>query len=241
MRRSRRELFNKSLVKRLAALGYLGGQPGLDTARILTDYVGWERHPLLRRWAQRVLATNAFGSSGTPRLGPHRDARWRSQQLVFYRRRFWRDHERTGAVPHRLQRSAPALLVDRTGQLRAATVGERPNFSIPHRVRHPHGGGLQRERSTREADWRKRLSSRCSTKARKSRCTSPDIARRVILVVLFDNRTTLGLVRLKMLKPTVMELTQLFEKVLRSRPIGQRPRTCWPGPTAMKFSDKLFQ
>jgi hypothetical protein len=55
MRRSRRELFNKSPVRRLAALGYLGGQPGLDTARILTDYVGWERHPLLRRRGQRVL------------------------------------------------------------------------------------------------------------------------------------------------------------------------------------------
>ncbi len=55
MRRSRRELFNKSPVRRLAALGYLGGQPGLDTARILTDYVGWERHPLLRRRGQRAL------------------------------------------------------------------------------------------------------------------------------------------------------------------------------------------
>jgi hypothetical protein len=37
-----------------------------------------------------------------------------------------------------------------------------------------------------------------------------DVARRVILVVLFDNRTTLGLVRLKM-KETVAELTKLFE------------------------------
>lgn len=55
MRRSRRELFSKSPVRRLAALGYLGGQPGLDTARILTDYVGWERHPLLRRRGERVL------------------------------------------------------------------------------------------------------------------------------------------------------------------------------------------
>jgi hypothetical protein len=55
IRRSRRDLFSRSPVKRLAALGYLGGQPGLDTARILTDYVGWERHPLLRRRAQLVL------------------------------------------------------------------------------------------------------------------------------------------------------------------------------------------
>ncbi len=36
-----------------------------------------------------------------------------------------------------------------------------------------------------------------------------DIARRIILVILFDNRTTLGLVRLKV-KGTVEELTRLF-------------------------------
>jgi hypothetical protein len=39
-----------------------------------------------------------------------------------------------------------------------------------------------------------------------------DVARRVILVVLFDSRTTLGLVRIKM-KQAVVELTQLFEIV----------------------------
>lgn len=55
IRRSRRDLFSKSPVRRLAALGYLGGQPGIETARILTDYVGWEQHPLLRRRAERVL------------------------------------------------------------------------------------------------------------------------------------------------------------------------------------------
>lgn len=55
IRRSRRDLFSKSPVRRLAALGYLRGQPGVDTARILTDYVGWERHPVLRRRAELVL------------------------------------------------------------------------------------------------------------------------------------------------------------------------------------------
>lgn len=55
IQRSRRDLFSKHAVKRLAALGYLRGQPGLDTARILTDYVGWERHPGLRRRAERLL------------------------------------------------------------------------------------------------------------------------------------------------------------------------------------------
>jgi hypothetical protein len=55
MRRSRRELFSRNPLKRLAALGYLSGRPGLDTARILTDYVGWERHPALRRRGERLL------------------------------------------------------------------------------------------------------------------------------------------------------------------------------------------
>lgn len=55
IRRSRRNLFSKSPVRRLAALGYLGGQPGIETARILTEYVGWEQHPLLRRRAELVL------------------------------------------------------------------------------------------------------------------------------------------------------------------------------------------
>ena len=55
IRRSRRDLFSKSPVRRLAALGYLGGQPGLDTVRILTEYVGWERHPSLKRRGERSL------------------------------------------------------------------------------------------------------------------------------------------------------------------------------------------
>jgi hypothetical protein len=54
-KRSRRDLLSKHPMKRHAALGYLSGKPGLDTARILTDYVGWERHPGLRRRAERLL------------------------------------------------------------------------------------------------------------------------------------------------------------------------------------------
>ena len=55
IRRSRRDLFSKQPWRRLAALGYLGGQPGLETARILADYVRWERHPDLRRRGERLL------------------------------------------------------------------------------------------------------------------------------------------------------------------------------------------
>ena len=55
IRRSRRDLFSKNPVKRLAALGYLSGRPGLETARILAEYVGWERHPGLKRRGERLL------------------------------------------------------------------------------------------------------------------------------------------------------------------------------------------
>lgn len=55
IQRSRRGLFSKNPYRRLAALGYLNGQPGLDTARILSDYVRWERHPALRRRGERIL------------------------------------------------------------------------------------------------------------------------------------------------------------------------------------------
>src|SRR5213083_2978808 len=66
-----------------------------------------------------------------------------------------------------------------------------------------------------------------------------DVARRVILVVLFDNRTTLGLVRLKM-KETVTELAKLFDEVFKRAGSGQ------PGqPNILAGADdeidKLFQ
>jgi hypothetical protein len=53
--RSRRELFNRSPVRRFAALGFLAGRPGLETARLLADYVSWETRPVLRRRGQLLL------------------------------------------------------------------------------------------------------------------------------------------------------------------------------------------
>ena len=55
VQRSRRELFNRSALRRLAALGYLAGLPGVETARLLADYLNWETQPLLRRRGQVVL------------------------------------------------------------------------------------------------------------------------------------------------------------------------------------------
>lgn len=55
MYRSRRQLFGRSRVGRLAALGYVGGQPSIESARLLRDYVAWETLPKLRRRGERAL------------------------------------------------------------------------------------------------------------------------------------------------------------------------------------------
>ena len=55
MRRCRRDLFGPSRLGRLAALGHLSGQPGVETARLLLEYVRWESEPVLRRRAERLL------------------------------------------------------------------------------------------------------------------------------------------------------------------------------------------
>jgi hypothetical protein len=50
-----RDLFSPRPLRRLAALGYLAGQTGVDTIRVLRDYLAWERQPVLRRRAQAIL------------------------------------------------------------------------------------------------------------------------------------------------------------------------------------------
>jgi hypothetical protein len=55
VQRSRRELFSRSPMRRYAALGFLAGRPGVETARLLRDYVNWETRPALRRRGQHLL------------------------------------------------------------------------------------------------------------------------------------------------------------------------------------------
>ena len=55
VQRSRRELFSRSPMRRYAALGFLSGRPGVETARLLRDYVNWETRPALRRRGQHLL------------------------------------------------------------------------------------------------------------------------------------------------------------------------------------------
>ena len=54
-RRYRNDLFHASPLRRLAALGWLEGQPGADTLRLIRDYLAWERVPLLQRRAGGLL------------------------------------------------------------------------------------------------------------------------------------------------------------------------------------------
>jgi hypothetical protein len=51
----RRDLFSPRPLRRLAALGFLAGQSGVDTVRLLRDYLAWERQPMLRRRAEAIL------------------------------------------------------------------------------------------------------------------------------------------------------------------------------------------
>jgi hypothetical protein len=45
----RRDLFSKHPLRRMAALSYLRGRPTVNTARLLREYVAWERSPMLRQ------------------------------------------------------------------------------------------------------------------------------------------------------------------------------------------------
>jgi hypothetical protein len=55
MKRSRRDLFSKSPLKRLAAMGYLGGQATLENVQLLSEYCRWEPNPMLQKRASRLL------------------------------------------------------------------------------------------------------------------------------------------------------------------------------------------
>ena len=56
MKRSRRDLFSKSPLKRLAAMGYLGGQATLENVQLLAEYCRWEPNPMLQKRASRLLS-----------------------------------------------------------------------------------------------------------------------------------------------------------------------------------------
>jgi predicted regulator of Ras-like GTPase activity (Roadblock/LC7/MglB family) len=112
-----------------------------------------------------------------------------------------------------------ALLVDRSGQL-VATVGERPKFD-PTAFSTLAAADFSANDQLAKLIGEKDFNSLFHQGVKESMYLA-DVARRVILVVLFDNRTTLGLVRLKM-RQTVVHLTQLFERVFSRAAAAANP------------------
>jgi predicted regulator of Ras-like GTPase activity (Roadblock/LC7/MglB family) len=147
-----------------------------------------------------------------------------------------------GAITQSLERflqessARCALLVDRSGQL-VATVGEKPTFD-PTAFATLTAADFSANDQLAKLIGEKEFSSLFHQGERDSMYLA-DIANRVILVVLFDGRTTLGLVRLK-LKATVDELAKLFRAVFERGAAGQPAQ-----PSVLAGADdeidKLFQ
>ena len=146
-----------------------------------------------------------------------------------------------GAITQSLQRflyesnARCALLVDRSGQL-VATVGEQPKFdptAFATLTAADFSANDQLARLIGETDFNSLFHQ-----GEKESMYLADVARRVILVVLFDSRTTLGLVRLKM-KQTVDELSKLFEEMFKRAASDASQPNILAG--ADDEIDKLFQ
>ena len=110
-----------------------------------------------------------------------------------------------------------ALLVDRAGQL-VVTVGEAPTHAgfdptaFASLTAADFSANDQLARLLGERDF-----ATLFHQGERESMFLADVARRVILVVLFDTRTTLGLVRLK-LRAAVDELTAHFEAMFAPEP-----------------------
>lgn len=105
--------------------------------------------------------------------------------------------------------SRSALLVDRTGQL-LANAGEDLSFdptAFASLTAADFSANDQLAKMIGEDEF-----ASLFHQGEKESIYLADIARKVILVVLFDNRTTVGMVRLKV-KQAVSELTQIFEEM----------------------------
>jgi len=103
------------------------------------------------------------------------------------------------------------LIVDRTGQM-IAIVGEVPEFdptAFASLTAADFSANDQLARMIGEPEF-----GALFHQGEKESMYLADIARRVILVVLFDNRTTLGLVKLRV-RHAVGELNRVFEDMFK--------------------------
>lgn len=113
-----------------------------------------------------------------------------------------------------------ALLVDRAGQL-VTTVGEQPTFdsaAFASLTAADFSANDQLASLIGEEEF-----DSLFHQGQKESMYLADVGRRLILVVLFDRQTTLGLVRIK-IKGAVKSLNRVFEEVFgRSQTTRQRP------------------
>jgi predicted regulator of Ras-like GTPase activity (Roadblock/LC7/MglB family) len=106
-------------------------------------------------------------------------------------------------------KSLCALLVDRSGQL-VTTVGEARSLdttAFASLTAADYSANDQLAKLVGEHDF-----SSLFHQGEKESIYVADIARRLLLVIIFDSRTTVGLVRLRM-KDEVEELTLLIDRV----------------------------
>ena len=129
-----------------------------------------------------------------------------------------------------------SLIVDRTGQL-VATVGENPAFdavAFASLTAADFSANDQLAKMIGEPDFASLVHQ-----GEKESMFLADVAKRVILVVLFDQRTTLGLVKLKG-KGAVEHLNKVFEEMFNR--VSSRPSAPQKGllEGADDEIDKLF-
>ena len=132
-----------------------------------------------------------------------------------------------------------ALLVDRTGQL-VTSAGEKPAFdttAFSSLAAADFSANDQLASMIGENEF-----SSLFHQGEKESMYLADVARRVILVVLFDNRTTLGMIRIKV-KGVVRELAEIFREMFdRSAAAPQSSRVVEAGfvDEAEDEIDRLF-
>ena len=129
-----------------------------------------------------------------------------------------------------------ALLVDRTGQL-LASVGEQLQFdpaAFASLTAADFSANDQLAKMIGEPEF-----ASLFHQGEKESMYLADVARRVILVVLFDQRTTVGLVRLRV-KRTVTDLAKLFEEMFNRSATDEAGRHGGLLKGAEDEIDKLF-
>ncbi len=130
-----------------------------------------------------------------------------------------------------------ALIVDRTGQM-VAIVGEAPSFdptAFASLTAADFSANDQLARMIGEPEF-----GALFHQGEKESMYLADVARRVILVVLFDNRTTLGLVKLRV-KNAVGELNDVFAAMFTRDGTGApRVETGFVGEAEDEI-DRLFR